>query len=747
MKQISYGSKFLLGTFFLILLFSSINAQQTIPNQKPTVSAERIEDTFELSGKLDNPNWQKAEPVELSYEFRPGENVPAKQKTTARILYDNEFIYFGFDCRDTEPEKIRANVSDRDKIFNDDFVIVIFDTYGDYQKAYEFAVNPYGNQGDLLTTSNGGDTSMDYVWYSAANINEHGWTAEIKIPFKSLNFPEKEDHTWALHLSRTIPRESRFQTSWVKVDRNIPSFISQAGLLTGLKNIKSSGSLELLPYLIGQRNGQLTDINDASSKIKFDPLKGRIGAGVKYAPNQGFALEAVVNPDFSQIEADAEQIEINTTFALNYDEKRPFFLTGSDLLQTPIYYSRSINNPLGAGRILGKEGKLSYLLLTAYDRNTVVEIPGEERSNLVSTDMKSLATVGRLRYDFGNESFVGALGLGRNIDNAGNYVFGLDWKYKFWDNWYFSGEGFFSKTKELNNTKVFGNTRKLGKTDFTAAFDGESYTGDGLHLVLSYESRNYEFTTVFNNFSPTFQTYNGLFGQVNQRQLYMEHDFNFYPKNSFIDSWSIAVQGNMQFNYSGLKKEQFLMTRAFFTLKGQTNLRVSYLLVNDENFSGKQFDGINRLMFGANTRLFKELSFYASGQIGKFIYRSSRPEMGSGHNLYAGFTLKPTPRINFSVDYSRANLSSEANGNLLYDGNIYRIVGIYQFTSEIFVRVITQYNTFDKSFNLYPLFSYKLNPFTTFYAGATSSYVDHNEIGLANTTQQYFVKFQYLLGV
>lgn len=747
MRQIVYGSKVLRGVLFSILFISSVFAQQTVPSQKPAMKAEKIDAPFELTGKLDNPLWQKAQPVELGYEFRPGENVPAKQKTTARVLYDNEFIYFGFDCHDTEPEKIRANVSDRDKIYNDDFVIVIFDTYGDYQKSYEFVVNPYGNQGDLLATSNGEDASMDYVWYSAANINDHGWTAELKIPFKSLNFPEKEEHIWPLHLSRTIPRESRFQTSWMKIDRNIPSFITQAGLLTGLKNIKSGGNVELLPYVIGQSNGQLQDLNNASSKFKFDPLKGRIGAGIKYAPSQAFALEAVVNPDFSQIEADAEQIEINTTFALNYDEKRPFFLTGSDLLQTPMYYSRSINNPLGAGRIIGKEGKLSYLFLSAYDRNTLIEVPGEERSNLVSTDMKSLATIGRVRYDFGNESYLGALGLGRNIDDASNYVLGLDWTYKFWDNWYFSGEGFLSKTKELNDTKLFGNTRKLGNTNHTAAFDGESYSGDGFHLVLSYNSRNYSFSTVYNNFSPTYQTYNGLFGQVNYRQFFMEHEFEFYPTDSFIDNWGVSLQSGLQFNFSGVKREQFLMPQIYFTLKGQTNISINYLLLNDERFGNVWFEKINRIVFNINARPLKEISFYGNGQIGKFIFRSSKPEMGEGHNFYAGFTLKPTSQLNVSFDYSRARLSSQAKGNLFYDGNIYRIVGIYQFNSEMFVRVITQYNTFDKSFNLYPLFSYKLNPFTTFYAGATSSYAEYNEIGLKNTTQQYFIKLQYLLGV
>lgn len=736
----------LLGLLFF-LFFGIIKAQQTSPEQKPAINAERIDSPIELTGKLDNPLWNKAKSFELNYEIRPGDNTQSKQKTTVRILYDNEFLYFGFDCLDDDPKSIRANVSDRDKIYNDDFVIVVFDTYGDYQKSYEFAVNPYGNQGDLLATMGNEDASMDYIWYSAASLNDHGWTAELKIPFKSLAFSEKEEHTWPLHVIRTIPRESRYQVSWMKVDRNIPTFMPQAGLLTGLKNIKSGGNLELLPYVIGQSNGQLTDFDDPSSKFKFDPLKGRIGAGLKYSPSQALSLEAVINPDFSQIESDAEQIEINTTFALNYDEKRPFFLTGNDLLQTPMYYSRSINNPLGAGRVLGKSGNLSYLVLSAYDRNTVVEVPGEERSNLVSTDMKSLATVGRLRYDFGDENYLGLLGLGRNIDDASNYVVGLDWNYKFWSNWYFSGEGFLSKTKELNNTALFSNTRKFGNTNHTAAFDGESYSGDGIHLSLSYNSREYSFATVLNNFSPTYQTYNGLFGQVNYRQLYMEHEYQFYPTDSFIDSWGIALQGEMQFNFSGIKREQYVMPRIYFTLKGQTNISINYLLVNDERFGGVWFEKINRIMFNINTRPLKELSFYVNGQIGNFIYRSSKPEMGEGHNFYAGMTVRPSSKLNLSFDYSRANLSGKAKDNLFYDGNIYRIVGIYQFNSEMYVRVITQYNSFDKSFNLYPLFSYKLNAFTTFYAGATSSYAEYNEIGLKNTTQQYFVKIQYLLGI
>lgn len=737
----------LLTAILFLLITINHYSQQTVNNLKPSLNAVKIESPIELTGKLDNPVWANAVPVELNYEIRPGDNTPAPQKTYTRVLYDNEFLYFGFECFDTNPKEIRANVSDRDKIFGDDFMIVIFDTFGDYQKSYELAINPYGNQGDLLMTINGEDETVDYIWYSAASINEKGWTAEIKIPFSSLTFPEKEEHEWPLHIVRNYPRASRHQISWMKIDRNLATFMPQAGLLTGLKNIKSGGSLELLPYVIGEKLGALSNLQDPGSDFKFNPIKGRIGGGIKYSPNNSFSLEAVINPDFSQIESDADQIDVNTTFSLYYQERRPFFLTGNDLLQTPMYYSRSINNPLGAARIIGKSGKFSYLYLSAYDRNTVIDVPGEERSNTISTDLNSLANIGRVRYDFGDEIYIGTMLFGRNFEDAHNYLAGFDWNYKFLSNWYFSGEFFFSKTKEMNDTKLFGNKRIFGSTKYNAAFDGENYSGEGIHLSLYHNTKNYEFNTVINNFSPTYQTYNGLFSQVNYRQIFMRHEFKFYPDSSFIDSWGVEVESNLMFNFDGLKKEQFIMPQIYFTMKGQTNLYLSYLLINDENFNGTWFENINKMFFSLNTRPWNELSFYLEGQVGKFIYRSSNPQMGSGHNIYTGFTLRPTSKLNLSFSYSRARLSSESTGNLFYDGNIYRITSVYQFSAEMFLRLITQYNSFDKSFNFYPLFSYKLNAFTTFFAGATSDYLDFGEAGIKNTHQQYFVKLQYLLGV
>lgn len=167
---------------FAFLCFSGFAATASVPDStaKPEFHAIKIEKAIRLSGKLDDPQWLLAIPVELKYEASPGENTPARQRTQAMALYDKEFIYLGFRCYDSVPGSIRANLSDRDKIFNDDYVIVTIDTYNSFQRGFEFAVNPYGIQGDLLMMGSGNeDASYDMVWQSAATRDKDGWTAEM----------------------------------------------------------------------------------------------------------------------------------------------------------------------------------------------------------------------------------------------------------------------------------------------------------------------------------------------------------------------------------------------------------------------------------------------------------------------------------------------------------------------------------------------------------------------------------------
>ena len=733
-------------TALTLFPLSGLFSSETDSIPRPVIRPPRISGPIRLTGKLDDPQWRLATEVDLRYEIQPGENTPAPQRTEVFILYNYENLYFGFRCHDTRPEEIRAHITDRDKFWGDDFVDVKLDTYGDHQRAYEFLVNPFGIQSDIMTTSMNEDDSFDAIWYSAAAINDSGWTAEIALPFKSLRFSSAEVQEWTLLLFRVYPRASNVNISLAPHDRNVPNNLTEGARLVGLRDIESSGSVELLPYAMGQQTGALVDERDPSLGFRDNKIQGRVGGGIRYSPNPNFSVDAVINPDFSQIETDADQISVNTTFALFYPEKRPFFVVGQELLQTPMYYSRSINNPLGAARVVGKTGSLSYLYLGALDRNTPFVIPGEEESDVVSSSLKSFSNIGRLRYDFGKQAYLGAMLTTRNLSGGHNYLAGLDWNYPFWSNFYFQGELFLTDTRELNDTELLSSHRRFGNTGYDAAFNGERYMGKGIHIVLMRSARDYSFMFETNHFSPAYRPDCGYFPNNDYREFTLWQGYSFYPKDSFIDRANIQVSSEMKYNFDWLKKEQVVQPGICVQMKGQLHLDASYFLVNDEMFRGTWFRQVNRASFSFNAEPWGYLGFSVNGQIGKFIYRSSSPSMGSGHQIGSQITLKPTSQLRFELSYNRARLSSFDTGALLYDGYITRGILLYQFTPEMFLRTITQYNSFGKTLKVYPLFSYKLNPFTIFYAGVTNDFADFDGYERFQTTQrQLFVKLQYLV--
>ncbi len=711
------------------------------------INAERIDHDIPLTGRLDDPAWRTADSAEIRYEVTPAENTPATQRSTVRILYNTNYLYFGFDCRDTHPSEIRAHVTDRDKMFDDDWVMAIFDTYGDYQRSYELVVNPYGIQGDLLRTSNNEDESFDALWESAAAINDSGWTAVMAVPFKSLRFPSRPDQRWVGEFIRNYPRASRVQNSWVRIDRNNPCLPCQGGIIEGIRDVQSSTSVDLLPYAVGQESGSLRDDSDPMTPFQSGKVTGRIGVGLRYAPTPDLAMEGTINPDFSQVESDATQISVNSNFALFYPEKRPFFLLGADMFQnnTQTFYSRTINNPLGAARVIGKSGSLSFAYLTASDRNTPFIIPGEETSDAVATDLKSLSNIVRARYDFGKENFIGGMVTTRNTSAAHNYLGGIDWNYKFWENYYFGGEVFYSDTKEVDDTALFSDRRGFGSTGHDAAFNGEQYAGSSAQITFRRNARNYSFGLQVLDRTSTFQAQDGFVPENNTRIAILQQQYAFYPNNALLDQWSIQLNSALHYNEDWIRKEKWALPSVDFQLKGQTEINITYFAVNDELYKGVQFDGIHRGEVSIYSRPSSLLTLSVDGTFGRFIKRNDAPEMGHGHNINTTAQIRATPQLEIDLSYSRARLSSVSTGELFYDGYIARATGILQFTREVFLRMIGQYDGFEKRLDIYPLLSYKLNPYTIFYAGSTYTLADFGEtFGFTKTARQYFVKLQYL---
>ncbi len=749
------------STFIAFVLLaatcSTILGQEkdTTSNQSKFVYTPiRIKGEIDLSGKLTDPRWREAPTTELDYEIQPGNNTPAPQKTTVRVLYNSRFLYFGFHCFDNHPSEIRAHLSDRDNAFDDDFIGVILDTYDDHQRAYEVFVNPVGVQMDGLRNGNNEDMSFDMVWYSKAAMNDSGYTAEMAIPFQSLRFPASDDQNWGIEFFRNLPRSSRIQISWVHLDLNNGCLLCQTGTLLGLKGLQSTGSVELLPYAMGVETGNINDNSNPNSGFSNGPVTGRVGLGVKLAPNPSLSLEGVVNPDFSQVETDAAQISVNNAFALFYPEKRPFFMDGSDIFTTKIqaYYSRTISNPIAAAKVVDKSGPWSIAYLGAEDRNSPFILAGEDGSvtdnngdNTFSTSYKSFSNILRARYNFGLQSFVGALATTRNFTNAHNYVGGVDWNIFFHTNYTFDGQFLMSNTRELNDTNIVSDPSFYGPTMFTKAFDGQEYNGTGFQADFRRDARRYSFRFTYRDLSPTFQAEDGYIFSNDLRTADMEHSISFYPNSALVDNWGLDLESGVHFDYQNTRKELWLVPTAYFNLKSQTQLVVSYLAVNNELFHSVSFVRVNRWTFSIQSNPVSMLSFNLNGAFGRFIYRADQPALGKGHNLDAEMVLKPTDRLTLTIDYSRSRLSNVVGGELLFDGYITRLEGIYQFSNKVFLRLIGQYDKFSNQFEVDPLFSYKLNPFTIFYAGSTHSLEEYGQpYGIVPTARQFFIKLQYL---
>jgi hypothetical protein len=298
----------------------------------------------------------------------------------------------------------------------------------------------------------------------------------------------------------------------------------------------------------------------------------------------------------------------------------------------------------------------------------------------------------------------------------------------------------------LTDLNLFSDTRQFGSTGRDAAFNGEQYSGSGTYLSLRHDGREYSANLQYQDRSPTFQAQDGFVPSNDNRTAMFNQWYSFYPNSAVVDMWAPEIDAGIHYNYEGVKKEQWVVPNVYAQLKGQININAVYFLVNDELFKGVQFRNINRVSFNLNSRPVSVLSLSGNFAFGRFINRTDAPALGTGHTINLTALIKPTSQFQIELDFSRARLRSVGTGDLFFDGYIARTVGIYQFTSEFLLRLIGQYDQFNNKIDIYPLFSYKLNPYTIFYAGSTYSLSDYGPpFGTEQTVRQYFLKLQYLI--
>jgi hypothetical protein len=521
--------------------------------------------------------------------------------------------------------------------------------------------------------------------------------------------------------------------------------------MTGIENVKPGKELELLPSLVGSQSGVRGDSGIDEGHVEED-----LSLGLRYGITPSITAEVTYNPDFSQVESDVAQIDVNNTFALFYPEKRPFFQEGSDLFDTRIsaVYTRSVNNPLVAAKVIGRMGRTSLAYLGGRDESTPIIIPLEERSAVLATAEKSNSNIVRFKQTFLQDSQIGALVSDRHYDNGGyNTVFGLDGTLRvkrFSRNYRLVWQALFSRTGEPDRPAL---TADISQTYFekgkhTVAFDGESYWGHAAFASLEREARLWSFELEFWQTSPSFRADNGFVTRTDRREVDAWTGFFFRPNKKYVFGIYPMISMGRIWNFDGVRKDEWIVPALEFELIGQTYLRFEYV-GSQELYRDVFFGGIRGWEFEVTSKFSDPIkvgmSFFQGYRIARFV---NPPVLGRQTDVSGSASLKPWRRFVIQPEFEYSKLTHPVDDSVIFDGYIFRTKFNYQFTPEFYTRLVVQYDDFDQALSLEPLVSYKLNPFTIFYLGSTNQYVDLNSDNhFSQTSRQFFMKLQYLFRV
>ncbi|HSB60649.1 MAG TPA: DUF5916 domain-containing protein, partial [Vicinamibacteria bacterium] len=379
--------------------------------ERPRIEPVRITRPPVIDGVLDDETWQ-GPPLALGdwITYNPLSGEKLAQRTEIHAGYDDRYLYFAFRCVDPEPDKVRSTLSRRDRMWSDDWVGLSLDSVGNGQSSYDMFVNPAGVQGDILTTPSAGENSApDWLWDSAGRRTAEGYDVEMRLPLTSIRFVSGHEVRMGVLFWRRVSRLG-MSASWPEVPAG-QSFIQRHAVML-LRELKRPLTLEVAPSATYSRR-QTRATPDAFRPADSDP---DAGFSVKYGVTSSAILEGTLNPDFSQVESDAFQVEVNQRFPLFFSEKRPFFMegmgtfelagVGGDAVMRTAVHTRNIVDPSWGAKATGTAGRAGFALLAAGDEAPGRPLAGEDNPFLGrSRDFY----VARGQWSLGRSSYVGAL--------------------------------------------------------------------------------------------------------------------------------------------------------------------------------------------------------------------------------------------------------------------------------------------------------------------------------------------------
>jgi hypothetical protein len=718
----------------------------------PAIAISRATAAIVIDGELADPGWQGAAVVDTWWETNPGDNLVSPLKNVARIVYDDQFVYFAFEFDDPDPKQITSQLGDHDQIGGgsiSDYGGVMLDPKGDGKVAQMFLANASGVQYDAISSdASGEDSSPDFFWDAAARRNDHGWQLEMRIPFASIRYADPDPTQWGLMLYRNRPREFRYQYFSSKLPRDKNCFICNMRPFTGLAGLPEGSHWIAAPYVSGSQ------LERAKGGVVGAPLDDTTedatgGIDFKWLPNPNTVIDLTVNPDFSHIESDTAQITANERFAIFQPEKRPFFLESVDLFSTTLQavYTRTFTDPSWGARVTGGDEKTKYTVLVGQDDGGgLVILPGSNSSDFALQEFESIFAVGRVRRELG-KSFVSLLYSGREIDGGGsNRLLGPDFEWRPTDQDRIVGQFLWSESETPN------------RPDLASEWDGRELSGHAADLYWSRADAKWDTYLELKDIADEFRADNGFIPQVGISAVLAEQGYTFRPEQGAVRRfrpWVIYKykedqQGNLleRFAIAGFSMDALL--NSFVRLElAQEDLRAI-----DHVFERRQVRPTLQLRPG------KVFTFFSiDGAVGDEI-DFANDRLGDGYTMNVSAEFLVGEHLRLSPLYRRRALDVDAAPGLsgrLLTAEVARLKAIWTFNSRAWLRLIAQQVettrrpelwTFDVAAHEEELggslvFAYKLNWQTVLYVGISEGSELDERDRLEPTERQAFFKLSY----
>jgi hypothetical protein len=550
--------------------------------------------------------------------------------------------------------------------------------------------------------------------------------AEVAIPFKSLRYPGRsngEAHQWGLQIQRDVEGKNESQV-WSPVSRDVPGFLRQMGVLEGMTDLSGSRNIELLPTFTAVRVGA----RDASTGAFANDAQPEAGINFKYGITSNLTTDLTFNPDFSQIESDRQQIEVNQRFPLFYSELRPFFLEGQEIFQSqgPVTFvhTRTIVDPRYGAKLSGKLGKTTVGVIYAND-----EAPGNvpDRADPLYGQSANFL-IGRVRYDLYSESSIGLLVTDREFLDSYSRVGGVDAQFRLGTN------------HRLNVRAMASQHRDL---------EGVERSGPMYDVGFRREGRNLSYAVFHNQIAPGFRTDAGFVQRVDIKRTNTVLQYRLWPED-WIISWGPRVQFNRTHDYAGVLTDQEAGLSSEFQFAKNIFARVG-LNRDLERYGGVDF-WKTRASFGGSVNTSRRVSiggFYNGGDQIRYV---TDPFLGRGGSLNLFSTLRPFSRLQSQIDVTTSQLRDPRSDQQVFDVKIYRAQTTYQFTDRLLARNILEHNSFDGTLGFNFLMTYRVNAGTVFYAGYDDRHREGDNFSATlystsayqRTNRAVFMKLQYL---